>query len=164
MFTYPHTSLRKIARMVEFLNPFDMINEDLMRELTQEFKESGGLALAHNQVSNDPLRCFIVDDKFTEYLPKFVFNPWVVNCEKNVLSDDEGCLSFPGIYIAVERPKEIVVSYQTYVGNEERMKLCGEVARMFQHELDHLDGKLIVDHVDRKTRFKIHSELLKRKA
>ena len=58
---------------------------------------------------------------------------------------DEGCLSFPGIYVPVKRPEKIVISAYNLAGEEVRYELDGLPARAAQHEYDHLDGKLFID-------------------
>jgi peptide deformylase len=60
---------------------------------------------------------------------------------------EEGCLSIPDVFARVVRPAEIVVSYQNELGEEEKQNLDGLTARVFQHELDHLDGILFIDRI-----------------
>ena len=96
-------------------------------------------------------------------MPRFVFNPRIISKSTDVVVDREGCLSIPGLWIPVERSSEIEVAFDDCQGTNQTLALKGELARVFQHEIDHLDGKLIVDYVDRKTRFTIRANALKRK-
>lgn len=80
-------------------------------------------------------------------MPMAVFNPEIIGMSEETETKDEGCLSFPGIYVAVTRPKEVVLRYLDRDGNEQTLNAKGLLARAIQHENDHLNGVLLVDHM-----------------
>lgn len=88
-----------------------------------------------------------------------VINPEIVATEGEELGE-EGCLSFPGIYGQVPRAVDIRVRYQDLDLREREMTLDGWVARIFQHELDHLDGKVFVDRMTPESRERIEDALV----
>lgn len=139
---------------------WDDVEETLLRV-------DGGAALAANQVGL-PGRYFVTNQLMTTsagiqgdacamLIPPVVVNPRVV--EHSALSrvDGEGCLSFPGIVVAVRRWVDVLVEYETMLGwgnpgspwthARGLHRLTNFWARLFQHEIDHLDGRLIVDHL-----------------
>jgi peptide deformylase len=75
------------------------------------------------------------------------FNPVIVDALSPVVKYEEGCLSFPGLFLRIKRPSEIRVRYTTDRGVTDTIKLSGLTARAFLHEIDHLDGVLFVDRV-----------------
>ena len=79
-------------------------------------------------------------------------NPKIKDFSENMNTMEEGCLSIPDVFARVVRPAEIVVSYQNELGEDEKQSLEGLTARVFQHELDHLDGVLFIDRVGPFTR------------
>lgn len=101
---------------------------------------SGALAIAHQQIdSKNPLRFFITREK------EIIINPTIVRHTNHTVDSKEGCLSFPdNIPIIVQRYNKCEVNYQTIEGNGEKLinkecKLSGLKARIFQHEINHLD-------------------------
>jgi peptide deformylase len=85
-------------------------------------------------------------------------NPRIVASGPQVLGE-EGCLSFPGIYGRVERAKQVRVAYQDLDGRPQTLDLEGFVARIVQHEGDHLDGKVFVDRMLAEDRLEIEPDL-----
>jgi peptide deformylase len=150
---YPDPRLREVSK------PIGEVTDEL-RSLVEDMKEtmyaSEGAGLAAIQVGS-PLRLFIVDAFLKTEDSKaepFVFcNPEIVS--KGGKQDaDEGCLSFPGVFVPVSRAARVTVRGTNLEG--EPVEMTGEaiLARAFQHEMDHLDGRLIIDHVGRlKRRF-----------
>lgn len=80
-------------------------------------------------------------------MPLIVFNPEIIGASEETDVVEEGCLSFPGIQVAVTRPKEIVLRYLDRDGAEQTLSAKGLLARAIQHENDHLNGVLLVDHM-----------------
>ena len=71
-----------------------------------------------------------------------VFNPKIVDVEEEEVFIEEGCLSSPGLFIKIKRPQVIRVRYTNFLGITDTMQFSGMTARIFQHEIDHLDGVL----------------------
>jgi len=86
------------------------------------------------------------DDKKSRDFEVFI-NPKITKYEGNIVDEPEGCLSIPDIYAYVPRHDKVRISALDARGNEVRLKASGFLARVFQHEIDHLHGKLFTDHV-----------------
>ncbi len=80
-------------------------------------------------------------------MPQAFINPEIIGESEETAIAEEGCLSFPKLYVPVERPAEVVLRYLDRDGNEQIVNAKGLLARAIQHELDHLDGILLVDHM-----------------
>ncbi len=134
----------RAARVKEF--------DDALLRLTEEMlvtmREREGVGLAANQVGR-LRRVLVAGIEEDEYV---LINPVIEarSDETEVLA--EGCLSIPGILVDVERPVAVTVSGQDAAGEEVRFEAEGLLARVFQHEIDHLDGVLILDRTDRESR------------
>ena len=134
----------RAARVKEF--------DDALLRLTEEMlvtmREREGVGLAANQVGR-LRRVLVAGIEEDEYV---LVNPVIEarSDETEVLA--EGCLSIPGIQVDVERPVTVTVSGQNADGEEIRFEAKGLLARVFQHEVDHLDGVLILDRTDRESR------------
>jgi peptide deformylase len=141
---YPHPTLRYRSK------PIRRINEgirQLARRMFDLMYEAKGIGLAANQV-NVPLRLFVVNlagkpDEGEEWV--FV-NP-VISQPQGWQEEEEGCLSLPGLYAPVGRPRRVVIQAFDLQGNEIVEDVSGWMARVVQHELDHLDGVLFIDRV-----------------
>jgi peptide deformylase len=125
--------------------PWDFINhvnaELIEREMIDLMKTHNGIGLAANQVGLD-LRVFVMR---TQDGREFgAFNPTILNAEEEVLGE-EGCLSFPDLWLDVPRYKKITAMYLDNAGEKRIIELEGIDARCFQHELDHLDGVCFTD-------------------
>jgi len=122
----------------------DVYNFDEHKDTTEMFanlmfermKELGGMGLSANQVG--------IDTQFftmgLDLLRIDVFNPKIISSTGET-SSEEGCLSFPGIFLQIKRPLNIEVEYQNAQGETVRTKLTGLTARIFLHEYDHMMGK-----------------------
>jgi len=80
-------------------------------------------------------------------MPQAFINPEIIGSSEEMAVADEGCLSFPKLYVPVTRPAEVVVRFLDRNGNEQVVNAKGLLARAVQHELDHLNGVLLVDHM-----------------
>mgnify|MGYP003626023560 CR=1 FL=1 len=78
-----------------------------------------------------------------------VFNPVILESSEDKVLQKEGCLSFPGLWLHLKRPKSIIAQYQNSKGVTKEAKIEGYLATCFQHELDHLNGICFVDKVGR---------------
>lgn len=127
---------------------FDEALLRLTEEMLVTMREREGVGLAANQVGR-LRRVLVAGIEEDEYV---LINPVIEarSDETEVLA--EGCLSIPGIQVDVERPLAVTVSGQDAAGGEIRFEAEGLLARVFQHEIDHLDGVLILDRTDRESR------------
>jgi peptide deformylase len=80
-------------------------------------------------------------------MPQAFINPEIIGASEETAVAEEGCLSFPKLYVPVERPAEVVLRYLDRDGNMQVQNAKGLLARAMQHELDHLNGILLVDHM-----------------
>ncbi len=80
-------------------------------------------------------------------MPLVFINPEIIGTSDQTTAAEEGCLSFPGLYVPVTRPAEVVVRFLDRDGSERTLNAKGLLARAVQHELDHLNGVLLVDHL-----------------
>ena len=112
-----------------------------LNEMLELMRESNGVGLAANQVGLTE-RYFVgeVDGKI-----KKIINPEIIKESQEIVELEEGCLSIPGIYKRVKRPEKVKVKYLNENGKEIIEELDGIWARVFQHELDHLNGVLFID-------------------
>ena len=117
----------------------------LKEELIDAMWLESGLGISANQLGHD-VRVFAMRGEQKEDSLVCV-NPKIVDISENMNTMEEGCLSIPDVFARVVRPAEIVVSYQNELGEEEKQSLDGLTARVFQHELDHLDGILFIDRI-----------------
>jgi peptide deformylase len=109
-----------------------------------------GIGLAAIQVA-EPLRMLVIDlaKKDEEPAPLIVINPEIVKLGDQISVYEEGCLSIPDYYADVERPATVTVRYQDVTGAEKLIEADGLMATCLQHEIDHLNGVLFVDHISR---------------
>jgi peptide deformylase len=132
--------------------PFDFkkfdkkeINELIMR-MRRIMHAANGIGLSANQIGLD-FAVFVAEVPDAKGGNKFyaVFNPKIEKMEKAIVTFEEGCLSIPGKWGDVERAEQIVLSGFNKMGKPVKVKAWGLLARVFQHEIDHLNGKLFID-------------------
>lgn len=116
----------------------------VIREMAQLMRDENGVGLAAIQVGM-PLNFFVYDDSEEGINPRVLVNPEIVQSSEECEIAEEGCLSFPGIYFEVERPSAVLVRGLDEEGNKVEIKAEGFLARIFQHEIDHLRGVVILD-------------------
>jgi peptide deformylase len=122
-----------------------------------------GIGLAAPQVGLD-LRFAVVDLQPDEKpAPITLINPRVEQASAAQVTREEGCLSLPGHYADVTRPETVVVAYEDLDGNPQRIEADGLLATCLQHEIDHLDGILFVDHLSALKRNMILRKMVKEK-
>ena len=131
----------------------------LANELIKICRYSKGVGISAPQVGKN-IDLFVVWSKpnkrypnAPKFGPEVVINPKILSKSKKEIKDFEGCLSIPGIRAKVLRSKNIEVSYINYVGIQVKQKFSNFVARIFQHEFDHLRGTLILDRANPKEIF-----------
>ena len=143
----PHPALRKKAKKV---NDFGSDLQELIDDMITTLRENSGAGLAAPQV-NVSKQVILVEfgsDEDEEIPPTLyvAVNPKISRFSQETIIGAEGCLSIPGLMGEVERTQEIVVEAHDRHGETLKIRLSGWVARIFQHEIDHLNGILYTDH------------------
>ncbi len=115
----------------------------LIRNMTDTLKKERGVGLAATQVGTLK-RVFIALDSGRDRIITAI-NPEIIDANNKEI-DTEGCLSFPGIFFSIQRARKIVLKAFDEKGKEFLIETDGILARCFQHEIDHLNGKLIIDY------------------
>jgi len=126
----------------------DEIKEDNFFKNIQKMKEilkEDGVGLAATQV-DWPVQLFMlcVDSDTQTIEPEVFINPVIIKTSKVEVKGEEGCLSFPGLFLKIKRPIEIEWVYQTLDGQKKESRATGFYARAIQHEIDHLNGKVFI--------------------
>ncbi len=149
---YPNSVLKTQAKPVEKVDESIL---ELIENMTTTMYESRGIGLAANQV-NVLLRVIVVDvnwkdqeGQIVDKNPIALINPEITKESEDLSIYSEGCLSIPGIYEEIERPSAVTVSFLNKDGKKEEIEADGLLATCLQHEIDHLDGKLFIDHLSR---------------
>jgi len=137
---YPDPVLREQTRPVE---EFDDPLVDLARDMVKTMNEADGLGLAGPQVAVS-LSIVAVSPDTQRGNAIVLVNPEIVETDGWEVGE-EGCLSFPGIYVKIGRFHRVRVRYSDPKGEPHELEAEGLLARAIQHELDHLDGRLLVD-------------------
>ena len=137
---YPDPVLRMKANDVE---EFDGDLGKLIERMEHLLQDANGVGLAATQVG--VLRRVFIFQPDPDEEPRALINPRLAEGSDELESDDEGCLSLQGVVIPVERHERVAIEATDPEGNEVRLELEGLPARVVQHELDHLDGILIID-------------------
>ncbi|HEX8259700.1 MAG TPA: peptide deformylase [Rubrobacteraceae bacterium] len=137
---------------------FDESLEHLAEEMMRVMREAEGVGLAANQIGRLK-RIFVAVHEDEQYA---IVNPVIEVRSETTEKDIEGCLSIPETRVEVERPTSVTVSGQDPSGEPVRVEAEGLLARIFQHEMDHLDGVLILDRTDRESRKNAMREMRER--
>ncbi len=121
------------------------VNE-IVKAMKIEMENADGIGLSANQIGLD-IRVFVakVDNKFYS-----IFNPKIIKKSAEMTDGEEGCLSIPGKYNEFPRPEKVTLDAYDKNNKKIKIKAWGLLARVFQHETDHLDGKLFVDYLKKK--------------
>ena len=152
--TLPEPILRNKARKV---TDFGQDLQKLIDDMVETMREAPGVGLAAPQV-DVPLRVIVVEfgDEEDEEAPKKLFtmvNPEITRMSNDSMVGTEGCLSIPGFQGDVDRSLTITVKGQNRHGQPMRVKANGWLARIFQHEIDHLNGVLFIDRAEKVWKF-----------
>lgn len=152
-------------RLKMIASPVDKVDDDLrafIDDLLDTMYDRSGIGLAATQVG-DLRRVLVLDigQQEGDNDPIAFINPEIIasSDEKNVYL--EGCLSFPGQYADVERPKTVTIKYLDYDGHSQQIEADELLSTCLQHEIDHLDGKVFVDYLSKLKRDMIMKKLLK---
>jgi peptide deformylase len=153
---FPDPRLKKIAGPVEKID--DSVRQ-LIADMAETMYEAPGIGLAATQV--DIHRQIVVIDTSEDRSQLLaLINPSLENCQGRQ-EGEEGCLSVPGIYEKVERAERVTVHYQDGDGQHRTLVAEGLLAVCIQHELDHLNGKVFVDHLSQLKQTRIRNKLAK---
>lgn len=106
--------------------------------------EKNGIGLAAPQVGI-PIQLFVAKSASEPNKKWIFFNPEITHYGRQTSTEIEGCLSLPNVFVPVERPKKIVVKYHDDSGKIKKATFEGTMARVYQHEFDHLEGIMIID-------------------
>lgn len=158
---FPDPRLRTLA---EPIMDFDDSLKKLSEDMLETMYEGSGIGLAATQV-NVHKRIIVVDISEEKNSPLILVNPTlkkIINPEKKSYS--EGCLSVPGFYEELLRPSSVEINASDVNGDEVNIVTEGLLSVVIQHEMDHLDGKMMVDFISNIKREMIRKKLLKSKA
>ncbi|MES2214818.1 MAG: peptide deformylase [Pseudomonadota bacterium] len=147
----PDQILRKKSLPVEV---FDEALRSFIKNMIETMYHDRGIGLAAVQVGVHK-RILIIDlkedddnpDRPADFFPLVVINPEIVQISEAECTATEGCLSVPGQYLDVIRPESVTVKYKDGYGKEHMIECKDWFARCMLHEIDHLDGKLLIDYV-----------------
>ena len=138
--------LRTVCNPVE---EFDKDLKNIIRDMKDTLKKAKGLGIAAPQVGLD-IRAFIfiTDYGTRQQVVREAINPEVISASEQQALGEEGCLSLPGKFGNVYRPNEVIVSFYDVTGDKHQMRLVDLDARVFLHELDHINGVLFLDRME----------------
>ena len=145
--TVPHPVLKQVSARV------DTVDDELralMDDMLETMYAAPGIGLAAVQVGV-PKRVIVMDlaGKDEPKQPRYFVNPEIVWASEETAPYEEGCLSVPEIYDEVERPSQVKLRYMNYQGETVEEDAEGLFAVCIQHEMDHLEGVLFIDHLSR---------------
>ena len=143
----PDPILRQVSQ------PMERIDSDSLRladDMLETMYDAPGIGLAAIQIGV-PRRLVVIDvsKEGEEKRPIVFFNPEILTSSDARSTYEEGCLSIPDYYAEVERPAAVTVKYLDRDGREQQIEADGLLATCLQHEIDHLNGTLFIDHISR---------------
>ena len=159
----PNKLLRQVSEPVETV---DKIEQKLMDDMLDTMYAAKGIGLAAIQIGI-PKRIIVMDlakDDQNNNKPMYFVNPVIKNKNSTFSTYEEGCLSVPNIFVEVNRPSNCEVEYLDYNGEKKILKAEGLLATCIQHEIDHLDGRLMVDYLSKLKKEMIIKKLSKQQA
>jgi len=142
---FPSPILRERIPDFDFANPV-MDPVELERSMIETMLAHDGIGLAANQVGINA-RMFVMGHRDNPEVAQAFYNPVVVANVDEFEDLEEGCLSFPGIYVKIKRPKKIKARWQNSSGEWQESEFDGYNCKCFLHELDHLEGIVFQDRV-----------------
>ena len=145
--TVPNEMLKKVSEPIE---KFGINEKKLIKDLFETMYHFNGIGLAAIQVGI-PKRVLVVDvsSKDEKKKPMALINPVIKKLSNDMSVYEEGCLSIPETFIEIERPKICEVEYIDEKGLKKNLKCDGLLSTCVQHEINHLDGRLIIDHLSK---------------
>ena len=169
--TEPNKILREKSLKV---NQVDKDLQKLMDDMLETMYAAPGIGLAAIQVGV-PKRVIVLDIGWRDKLesqndkreerrnPMYFVNPEIIEKSENYLTYEEGCLSVPGQFANIDRPEKCHIKYLDYYGQPKEIKAEGMLATCIQHEIDHLEGILFIDHLSKLKKSMIIKKLSKHK-
>lgn len=157
---YPNPRLRIKAE------PVAVVDEEIMQlvdDMFETMQDAQGIGLAASQVDVQK-RVIVMDISEQRDEPRVYINPEIEILEPDTTPYEEGCLSVPGFYEAVDRPAHVMIRALDRQGNAFEEEAKGLLAVCIQHEIDHLEGKLFVDYLSPLKRDRIRKKLKKQRA
>ena len=146
------------------LDPFDMNGSlepgELANHLLKEMDTHGGVGLTASQIGINASVFAFKENTGSSLVDVVAFNPQILSYSEETVLEAEGCLSYPGLFIKIKRPKSLHVKYTTAAGQEIETVLGEFTARVFGHEYDHCQG---VDFRDRASNLHLRQGMSKRK-
>ena len=157
---FPDQDLRIKAKPVE---AFDEELKALTDDMFETMHSVSGIGLAATQIGVAK-QVAVIDISPEKNEPLIIVNPAIQILDPSKTEDyDEGCLSVPGFFEKISRPSDIKLSYQDLNGQKQEIKPEGLLTKVVQHELDHLNGRLFVDHISELKRRRIRNKIVKQK-
>ena len=146
--TYPHKVLRSPTQEVEF--PLSKDITKLTKDMVDTVRHTDGIGLAAPQVGK-LFKVIVINLEKNGIPPLVMYNPKIISKGFPKIEIEEGCLSLPGIYGMVKRPKKVIIQAQSSEGKLVTITDDGWVSRVAQHEIDHINGILIIDLIKKYT-------------
>ena len=157
---FPDQDLRIKAKPVE---SFDDELKTLTDDMFETMHSVNGIGLAATQIGVAK-QVAVIDISPEKNEPLVIVNPEIQILDPSKTEDyDEGCLSVPGFFEKISRPSDIKLTYQDLNGKKQEIKPEGLLTKVVQHELDHLNGRLFVDHISELKRRRIRNKIVKQK-
>ena len=157
---FPDQDLRIKAKPVE---SFDDELKTLTDDMFETMHSVNGIGLAATQIGVAK-QVAVIDISPEKNEPLVIVNPAIQILDPSKTEDyDEGCLSVPGFFEKISRPSDIKLTYQDLNGKNLEIKPEGLLTKVVQHELDHLNGRLFVDHISELKRRRIRNKIVKQK-
>lgn len=159
---YGDPVLRKKLKPVDF-KKIEAELPALLKDMEETCLSVNGAGLAANQIGLDYRLAVILipEDEKGEKKKRFVIiNPEIIETE-GMITDEEGCLSLPGMFVEIDRAEKVKVRALNERGLAVELCATGLLAKALQHEIDHLDGKIFIDHADPRLKPQIKKELKK---
>ena len=155
----PDKRLRQVSKPV---SKVDAATRKLVEDMFETMYAAPGIGLAAIQVG-EPRRVVTMDlaKKDDEKQPQVFINPELIWSSAEKRTHEEGCLSIPEYYEEVERPAQVRVKYLDLDGKKQEIEARGLLATCLQHEIDHLDGVLFIDHISKLKRDRVIKKFAK---
>jgi peptide deformylase len=151
-----------LRRKTKKITDVDIETVELIKNMFDTMRNANGIGLAANQVGSDKSIIVIdvsVVEEYENIKPIVFINPEIIYRSEEKIVMEEGCLSIPDIRCEVERPKEIVIKFYDTQMKEQKLEASGLLARVTQHEFDHLNGVLFTDLIDQLEKKKLRKPL-----
>src|SRR3972149_9328474 len=146
-----------LTKKTEKIIVFDDYVSQLVIDMFQLMYNTGGVGISAPQASIlQSVLVYKVDNR-----EGFLINPEITSKSEKIIISKEGCLSFPGVYIDIERAAEVAVSYQELDGSQKTLLADNSIACVIQHEIDHLNGVVFTQYLSRLKRDVVNRKMLK---